>query len=129
MTVDEYESILERIPPVTWTPVAGPDHAGLAQRQEYVDDCLRKAAEIVWLIVESSSITAMIPPVPMPDDFLKHEVPQLRKTLAAGGPRSMTQGECWRWRALEIMNLPRTEAASSRRVERAVEPVAEEGMG
>jgi hypothetical protein len=113
-----YETILERVPEVTWTPVPGPDHHAVAQRQEYTEDRLRKAAEIVWLWYDAHY---SVYEVNAPAGYFENAIPRLRAILQDqgawnGNPDPDIPFEVY-WRALEIMNLPRTEASSSRRVE------------
>jgi hypothetical protein len=127
--MSSYEEILERVPKVTWTPVPGPDHHDLAQRFEYTEDALRKAAEIVWLYV-CGTHGWKSQPLPA-EDFYPFTIMTLRKALQGEKVGDNDIPFMVYWQALEIMNLPRTEASSSRRVERPADvadfdPKAEE---
>jgi hypothetical protein len=121
---ETYEEILQRIPEVTWTPVPGPDHHDLARRFEYTEDRLRKAAEIVWLTVEAVIASTGGGDWTGTDEdraaWMMIEIQQLRQMLDSWGPMSGVGGtrrDARRARALLIMNLPRTEASSSRRTD------------
>jgi hypothetical protein len=111
-----YLEILERNPPVVWAmPEDRPDHHDLAAKNEYDSDRLQKAAEIVWMAEwawhgdkEFSPSVADADP-----DDLAAERAELAAVLENGGPRNRSQIDCWRWKALQIMNIPRILSSSS----------------
>jgi hypothetical protein len=116
---ETYETIMARVPEVTWSmPPEQPDYQEMAQRQEYTEDRLRKAAEIVWMAVDSYQMMGGAIPLPPTESWLAEEVDALRRLLDTWGLRQESDGTpraYWRARALLIMNLPRSEKASSSR--------------
>lgn len=89
--------------------------SSLAARNEYIDDKLEKAAQIVWLVLHEHDSCGDLGPPPL--GWLEVEAAQLRLQLARGNAVFVVEGtkplEYWRWRALEIMNLPRIVGSSS----------------
>lgn len=110
ITVDEY---IARIPPVTWTMPERPDAHSANQRQEYVDDRLRAASEIMRLV--RSAFEQSVGPRAFTVEQRSREVARLREIL--DGKRD--EYALYELAALEIMNLPRILASSSRTQEPA----------
>lgn len=86
-----------------------------ATKDEYRDDRLHKAAEIVWLwlcgnlTAESQKDEDGIPP----EDWVPEAVRTLKAVLDGDAIEGSEIPFYVYWRALEIQNLPRIEASSS----------------
>lgn len=90
-----------------------------AEKNEYIDDRLHKAAEIIWLFYEGAYA---ICEVDAPAAHFADAIPRLRAILQDPmnwdkDPDPNVPYEVY-WRALEIMNLPRSLNAMSATHER-----------
>jgi len=89
----------------------------LAGRDEYLDDRLNRAAEIVWLW--ACGDTGREDDELVPDGWFEQTMHYLRLALNGHEVHDVADIPHWvYWRALEIMNLPRSYASSSRVAER-----------
>jgi hypothetical protein len=121
---ETYETIMERVPKVTWTPVPGPDHHDLALRDEMLDQKLRTAARWVYTIILEPF--ANNEPLIPSEAWTASEVDNLRAILRHAGP--LPVGRYFEVREYVIANLGirQSYASSSRHAEQQTDARAEE---
>lgn len=110
-----YEEIMARVAEVTWTmPEERPDHHALAERDEVLDDNLRKAACYVWIGMQGFDENMDLDP---PAEWLRREVAHLRDMLEYPDDVASAYERLGEY-ALRLLGISQSWKSSSARVER-----------